>query len=135
MQPVSIKIRGDGGDYVHLECSEVAGLEDYEEIPAQVAIRASGFEARLAMGLTVARVRSFVGELRGLYEITRDEATLSSRGILLKLSLNHQGHVQLSGEVHDPLRAENHLSFCINLDQSFLPAVIEGFDAVLAPAT
>lgn len=103
-------------------------------LTARVGAFRADVEGRPAAGLRGDELKSFRQELQTLYERLDGRAELRSLEGWLSLDLvgDGVGHIRVEGEMQDRAGEGNRLSFRLELDQTFLPPIIESLRAVEA---
>ena len=98
-----------------------------------ISVVVGGFCGRVGANIMTAELVRFSEELYVLYERltgTAEFTTLEGQ-LLLKLTGDGRGHIQLEGQVLDQAGIGNRLSFALDFDQTFLPQSMRDLDSIL----
>jgi hypothetical protein len=124
---VSIKevvIGSRSGERVIIRGSGKANIEGW--FRADIEIQCEGFYAEFEGEFMRGELADFAGEIQVLYECLLGKATLSPTEPYISLSLSgdSKGHVAVAGTARTRLGSETELTFCMGLDQTYLPAIV-----------
>lgn len=140
MTPEVLLGRSDG-DHVRIRVlGRMHDATDYWDgnwLVTPIDARLTGFSATVGAGLRAEELQAFRDELRRMHETLSGEAGLTSmeEWLELRLSVESGGRIAVTGELSDQVgsRSANSLRFELDdLDQSDLPAILDGLDEVLA---
>ena len=113
------------------------GSSDYWDgnwLRTTVTVRAGGFSGRFRADLRAEEFSSFRDQLTQLYEALQGEAAFTTfeGQVLLVAAGDGRGHVAVKAELADAPGIGNRLKVSLCLDQTYLPAVLESLDLLLA---
>lgn len=105
---------------------------DARWLVARVQLRVGSFEGRVDADLRAEELVRWRDELARLYETLKGEAAFETMETWLSLRMKTDGlgHMTVRGVVQDVPGTGNSLDFRLDLDQTDLPAVLEGLNAV-----
>jgi hypothetical protein len=111
------------------------GRTDYWDgnwLVTPLELRVGGFTGRIMAALRANELLSFRDQLRTLYDTLTGQATLDSieHWIHLDFEGDGAGHVAVKGMVKDEPGMGNTLRLSLDLDQTFLPMILEQLDEV-----
>jgi hypothetical protein len=100
----------------------------------EVSISAGGFSGRFRAFLRAEELASFRSQLARLYDLLDGEAVLDSVEGWVRAVVrgNGRGGLEARCEATDDPSIGNQLRFLLLLDQSYIPEMISGLDAILA---
>lgn len=102
-------------------------------LDVNASICVGGFTGKIRQDLYTDELYWFEQKLENLFNTLNGEAVLDAmeKWIYLKFEGDGKGHVACSGEVTDRYDYGNVLKFNINLDQTYLPNIINGLKELL----
>lgn len=101
---------------------------------ADVDIAVSGFHGHIRPWLDADDLQVFASQLTSVYETLQGEATLIplDQQFTLHVQAQTRGHIHVSGIAWSKATYENKLTFCLELDQSFLPNILAELQRALS---
>lgn len=127
---LAFHIGGEASEYVR-----VANLRDNGDgwFSADVHVAVGGFRGGYSADFNSWAFSDFQAQLEKLYRSVGGTASFTSyeRQLELVLSCDAQGHVQLRGEAMDLAGTGNTLVFRLELDQTYVPAIIGSLQSAL----
>ena len=105
---------------------------DANWLSVRVQVRAGGFEGRANGDLRAEELAAFRDGLARLHQTLKGEASFETMEtwLSLRVTADGLGHMQVRGEVRDAPGTGNRLTFALALDQTDLPELLEGLDAI-----
>jgi hypothetical protein len=102
-------------------------------IDCELQIVVGGFRGDVRANLRSEEFQTFLEEVRGLIQTLEGTASFTTMEgqIVLYLSGDGQGHVQVSGEAIDAAATGNRLQFAFDVDQTNLEAVCQSLENLL----
>ncbi len=122
------------GDHVII----LVGQADYSDgcdwVPSSLDIAAGAWRGSLDVSLCTSDFTRFRTQLQTFYETLSGTARFDTieRQLELECSIDNLGHVAINGIAVDRAGDGNRLSFCLTLDQSYLPEIISQLHAIEA---
>jgi len=119
-------------DVLRYERSPVGEYHDDNWLTVQVRVCIGGFRGTVDAAIVADELAAFLGQLRPLYDTLRGTAefvTLEGQ-LLLRLTGDGKGHIELVGEVADQPGIGNRLHFTLQFDQSQLGSSIHDLERV-----
>jgi hypothetical protein len=103
-------------------------------LASDVTINAGGFHAHLQGDLRAEEFVLFKDALSTLYSTLSGAATFDTveEWLAIQLTADHQGHITAHCTARDAPGTGNTLTFSLDLDQSFLPAILHQLDEITA---
>jgi hypothetical protein len=97
-----------------------------------VAVQIGGFSGRFVADLRAEEFRSFSDEVNNLYRALEGDATFTTMEgqVSLLLSGDGMGHVSVKAELLDEAGIGNRLHCEFDIDQTYLPAIIDSLGAI-----
>ena len=127
---LAFHIGGEDSEYVRVE-----HLRDNGDgwFSADVRVAVGAFRGGYSADFNSWAFSDFLAQLETLYRSVGGTASFTSyeRQLELVLSCNAQGHVQLRGEAMDLAGTGNKLIFRLDLDQTYVPAIISSLQSAL----
>lgn len=127
---LAFHIGGEDAEYVR-----VANLRDNGDgwFSADVEVVVGGFRGGYSADFNSWAFSDFQGQLEKLYRAVSGSASFTSYEAQLELVLacDSQGHVQLRGEAMDLAGIGNKLIFGLEIDQTYVPAIISSLQSAL----
>jgi hypothetical protein len=119
-------------EVLRYEHSPIGNYYDDNWLTVQVRVWVAGFRGSVDAALLTEELLSFLTQLRPLYESLRGEAkfTTLEGQLLLHLTGDGKGHIEMVGEVADQPGIGNRLHFNLQFDQSQLGAGIHELERV-----
>jgi hypothetical protein len=120
------------GEYSRvIKINKIVFDDDINGFVANINISLGKIKLNNAM-IVYSHPRSFIHNLEQMYKTLAGNSTLDlnpTLGDKLELSVNHLGHVIVSGKISDYCCDSDHFSvnFSFKTDQSFLPYIIDDF--------
>ena len=114
------------------ERPEATDYWDGNWVHATVTIAAGAFRGSFEAQLRADEFARFRDELRSLYRTLAGRAVFAPMEPWLKIEIegDGKGHFRASCEAHDRPGTGNKLTFSVDFDQTDLPAILAGLDAV-----
>ncbi|WP_339613438.1 DUF5959 family protein [uncultured Rubinisphaera sp.] len=129
----SFTLGNDGSDQVIVR---ITGRPDAQDdwLDASISVRAGAFSASIPVSLSTCDFRPFREQLEALYQTLDGTAAFNTREQQLGIVCrgNGLGGIAVEGVTNDQVSDGNTLRLQFNIDQSFLPAIIEDLREVEA---
>jgi len=122
-------------DVLGYEYSSVSEYyEDGNWLTVKAAVWAGGFHGKINAAIFTDELAHFLPELRSLYDKLHGVAEfITVEGqILLRLTGDGLGHIELHGELKDQAGIGNCLTFTLHLDQTMLVNPIDELEKIMA---
>jgi hypothetical protein len=121
-------------DVFGYERSPVGEYYDDNWLTVKAAVQAGGFYGKINAAIFTDELAGFLPKLRALYEKLEGvaEFTTMEGQILLRLTGDGLGHIELHGELEDQAGIGNCLTFTLRLDQTMLLTSINELEKVVA---
>ena len=134
-EPVCVLLFGMvGADHVSLSLGPLMGNADdpYAARPADVTVRAGPFSGAFRTMLRPAELRAFLIPLRAIHDTLAGTALLEALEgtVQLRITGNGSGHMTVAGTFADGIHHDCRLHFAFDIDQTFLPPVIDAASAL-----
>ena len=127
-----LHIGHSNAEYIHIAFTgrshpDATDYWDGNWLASDVTIHAGGFHARLQGDLRAEEFASFQTQLSTLYATLSGTATFDTmeNWLSLILTADHQAHITAQCLAKDDPGIGNTLTFSLDLDQSFLPAILQ----------
>ncbi|MEP1080088.1 hypothetical protein NDI52_32500 [Leptolyngbya sp. PL-A3] len=133
----SFRISGDDSEYLSVK---VAGrshaAQDYWDgnwLNADIEIDAGAFRGRYGAYLRAEELLSFRDAITRLYSFDSKEARFETmeRQLSINIAGDSLGHFTAKCEAVDQAGIGNRLSFSLSFDQTEIPAMLKGLDAIV----
>ncbi|MED5612388.1 WapI family immunity protein [Janthinobacterium sp. P210005] len=121
---------GNDSEFVEIIIRKHNGTDDWVGGDAEIRVR--GFSASISADFEPTDFQIFEAELRALYENLSGKAQLLPREeqLTLKLRGNGRGGIEVSGTAWFVACYGSKLDFEFEIDQTYLPAVLEQLSAI-----
>ena len=98
---------------------------------AEVEVQCDGWRGKFGASFMQGELSRFAGELQILHEKLNGKAILAPLEPNLELSFarDGKGHVEVKETTRNNFHTGTKLSFCLDLDQTYLPAIAKAFAA------
>lgn len=118
-----VLISGQAGERITIRRVTAVGPEGW--FGAEVEVRCDGWHGKFGASFMQGELSRFARELRTLYEQLNGEAILVPLEPNLELSFacDGKGHVEVKGTARNNFHTGTELSFRLDLDQTYLPAI------------
>jgi len=102
-------------------------------LKVEVEVRTGAFRGKYVADLRVEEFETFRTQLDALYRSLKGEAALNSMEgwVSVRLAADRLGHLNAECEVRDLPGTGSRLLFTLDLDQSFIPAIVAALDDVM----
>ncbi|QDV33190.1 WapI family immunity protein [Tautonia plasticadhaerens] len=134
-QPIEFLMGDRRGAHLLLRPAELdrPGESGDDWLVTEVVIAAGGFSGRFRAFLRAEELAGFRSRLATLHDELRGEAVLDCTDGWLRVAVSGDGRGGLVArcEATDDPAIDNRLRFVLLLDQSYLPGMIDGLDAIL----
>jgi hypothetical protein len=118
-----VLIIGQNGERVTIRRVSANGPEGWFD--TEVELQCDGWRGKFGASFMQGELSRFARELRILHEKLNGKATLAPLEPNLELSFtgDGKGHVEVKGIARNNFHTGTELSFCLDLDQTYLPAI------------
>lgn len=127
---------GEGAETLTLRVLRYWPGPDYysDRCDCEVNARLGGFGANFRCDIPGHDLRRFLDELRKLDSSIVGKAVFETleRQVAFTLKGDQRGHIQIAGTLVDSIVNGNRLSFDFQIDQSYLPSLIQDLSSLLA---
>ena len=121
-------------DVLGYERSPIGEYYDDNWLTVKASVQAGGFHGKINAAIFTDELAAFLPKLRALYEKLYGgaEFTTMEGQILLRLTGDGLGHIELHGELKDQAGIGNCLTFTLRLDQTMLVTSINQLEKIVA---
>lgn len=131
------RVGGNDSEYLHVKIAGRSHIaQDYWDgnwVNADIEIDAGGFRGRYGACLRAEELQSFREAVARLYSFDAKEAKFETMEGQLGINIagNSLGHFTAECEAVDQAGVGNRLSFSLSFDQTEIPAILKGLDAIV----
>jgi hypothetical protein len=130
---------GDAAEFLRVTVRhrERPACDDYWDgnwLKCDISVATGGFKGRVDAALRAEDFVGFLEQLRQLYESLKGRAEFATMEGWLSIEMigDGRGHIVTTCELLDRPGIGNRLKFKIGMDQTFLPPIIAGLEAITA---
>lgn len=137
MSALGFEFKGDGG-FLRVEILQrsrpgCAAYWDGNWLDARVRAEIPGFSVACPLSIRSDEIGAFLRELKALYETLKGQARFRTLedALLIDLQSDRRGHLELTARVRYPVGIGATLEFALEMDQTYLPAVIKQIEEIM----
>ena len=121
-------------DVLRYERAPTGEYHDDNWLTVEIQICVGGFRGEAGAAILTGELVAFMSQLRPLFETLRGSAEFATleEQLILRLTGDGKGHIQLRGEMADQPGIGNRLHFTLQFDQSQLGESIRALETVIS---